>query len=910
MDSSRFTKARRLFASDPRSEIEDELEFHLEERARDNIARGMSPEAARAAAQKRLGDLHDVRKECTELLTAERRAHARRVWLNVSWLDFKLGLRMLVKYPGLTLVGGFAMAFAIWVGAGSFELIKQFAWPTVPLPAGDRIVRIANYDVRTRRPEHRAVHDFALWRDQLESVTDLGAYRMTERNLAIGPAIGEPAALAEISASAFRMARVRPLLGRTLVPSDEDPAAPAVMVIGHDLWQRRFDGAADIIGQTVRLGNIPTTIVGVMPDGFAFPVAHHMWVPLRLNPLQYGPREGPEIMTFARLADGVSLKEAQAEATALGKRLSTEFGDTHEYLRPVVRGHAQALNGIPDLASMLLMGSNVFLLMLLVLICANVALLMFARAATRESEIVVRNALGASRGRIIAQLFVEALVLGVAAAVVGLSAVSFGLRWALNTFLPALFDTTQLPFWFRDSLSPSTIVYALLLTVIAAAVAGVLPALKVTRGLQSRLRETATGSALTFGGVWTAIIVAQIAVTVVFPVTAFAVRKDQDKLEELDLGIPEREYLTAKLELDRRGPAGEDLSKEEFAHRFDANVQELKRRLLLDPSVAGVAYADLLPRMYHPAQMVDVDAGGAAPKHPQWPDAYRVSTVQVDPGFFTAINVPLLSGRAFTDADLGSGNRVVIVNQSFVKRVLGGRNPIGRRVRFAFTEDGYARVPTKDAPWHEIIGVVPDLGMSSGQFDPKIAGFYIPTKASTAYPARLIIRVKGDAAPFAARLRAVSDEVDPTLRVYEPTPLNHIDEMEKKFLGFWFNLSAVVSGLALLLSLSGIYAVMAFTVARRTREIGIRVALGSSPLPVIRAILRRPLLQVTAGIATGALLIIGVLVMSNSALPPARHFVGVGLYALLMLAVCLLACIVPTRRALKVQPTQALRAEA
>jgi putative ABC transport system permease protein len=900
----------RIFKLDARTEVEQELAFHLEQRVRANIARGMDEEAARAAAHERFGDVKTVRAECTDLLIAERRTEARREWMKMSWLDFKLGFRMLVKYPGLTLVGGLALVFAIWVSASAFELIRQAVHPSIPLPQGDRLVRLRNWDTQTNRVEARLLQDFVTWREALKSVEAMGAYSTVTRNLAVGNRVAEPVAVAEITTNAFSLAGIRPLMGRTLLPADEQPAAPPVIVIGYHLWHSRFDAAGDVIGQTVKLGGVQSTIVGVMPEGFGFPISHSLWSPLRLNPLEYARRDGPGISVFGRLARGASLEQAEAELTTLGQRASADFPDTHAFLRPQILPYAKSVFITrPDDAAFL-MSFNLLLFMLLVLICGNVGLLMFARAATRESEIIVRNALGASRGRIIAQLFAEALVLGTAAAALGLAAAGFGLRWVISAVEADLMSGDKLPFWFTPSLSPSTIVYVVLLTLLGAAIAGVLPALKVTRGLQARLREAAAGSGLSVGGVWTVVIVAQIAVTVAFPFFGFMLRREAVQLREFDVGIPDHEYLTVRLRMDRTAADGfTQVPAEEFAARYRANYLELERRLEAEPAVTSVTYADELPRMNHPAPLVDLDPGGGAPLLPQWP-GYRVSSAWVDPGFFDALEVPIIAGRGFRASDVGSDHTVIIVNESFVKRVLGGRNAIGRRIKRSSYERDSDRKAAPDEPWYEIIGVVKDLGMSVERDDPRVAGFYLPAAPGAADPMRLVIHVKGDPAAFGPRLRSVATSVDPSLRLYDLMPLSQVSQGELQLYAFWFRMIAIVSAIALMLSLSSIYAVMAFTVSRRTREIGIRMALGSKAGTVVAAILRRPLTQVALGILAGATLIavIAGLTVEGKALG-LKHAPVLSAYALLMMAVCMLACIVPARRALRVQPIDALKAD-
>lgn len=890
--------------------MEEELEFHLEERVRENVARGMDPEAAREAALERLGKLDEVREECAELLRSERRTSARRDWMKVSWLDFKLGFRMLVKYPGLTIVGGLAMAFAIWVGAGTFEFARQVIYPNLPLDEGHRVVGIQVRDAERGGIERQVGREFLGWRGELETIRELGAFRTLGRNLITGDGRGEPVEVAEMSPSGFDVARVPPLLGRTLVAADEEPGAPLVVVLGHDVWQGRFGGDPEIVGRSLRLGRSRATVVGVMPEDFAFPVAQSLWMPLRPSELDREPRSGPGLRLFGRLAPGASLADAQAELRVLGRRAAADLPETHEHLRPEVVPYPKSILSLPAPASLGLASMNFFVVLLLVLICSNVALLMFARAATREAEILVRSALGASRGRIVTQLFVEALVLGGLAAALGLAAAGFGLRWLFTTVVPEV-SAGQLPFWFSDSISTATVVYSVLLTLMAAAVAGVTPALKVTgREVGSRLRETgAGGGGLRFGGVWTGVIVMQVALTVTFPATAYITHRDMSQIRDVELPFPEEQYLSVRLEMDRDvEPGSADTAAAQFAERFRNVTRELEQRLELHPAVAGVTFGERLPRMYHPHRLVELDEGGAAPLHPRWP-GYRVSDAVVAADFFEVLGVPILSGRDFHSGDPGPDSRVILVNQPFVDRVLGGRNPIGRQVRYMYyEEEGDLRVPEEE-PWYEIVGVVPDLGTSiSGEQDPKIAAIYHPGQAGGVYPTHMAVHVRGGPESLTQELRSLAADVDPALRLYQPMGMHRLAESQLGFLSFWFWILILVSGVALILSLAGVYSVMSFAVSRRTREIGIRVALGGSRRRIMAAIFRGPLIQVGAGLL-GGIALVSVLMRMVAGQLRGESAAWIGAYMLLMIAVCALACIVPTRRALEVEPTEALRAE-
>jgi predicted permease len=804
---------------------------------------------------------------------------------------------MLVKYPMLTIVGGLSMAFAIWVGAGTFEAIRQLVFPAIPLPDADRIVMLQNWDALANRPELRATHDFVAWRGSVQSVQDLAAYRTVTRNLMITEGQAEPVLSAEVSAAAFRALRVPPVLGRTLVESDEQAGAPLVAVIGHDLWKSRFNRDSGVVGRTVRLTGAHATIVGVMPDGFAFPRTQELWVPLRIDVSGYDRRQGMAIQIFGRLAPGASREQARTELTNLGQIAAADFPQTHQYLRPQVFTFAESVRAIDGSSeSMTLLTGNIFVMMLLVLVCANVGLLIFARAATRETEIVVRSALGAGRRRIVMQLFAEALVLGGVAAVVGLTAAEWGVRWGLDHLRAELTDGSgNFPFWIDGNLSPLTVGYTALLTVLAAVVAGILPGLKITRDLANRLkRTTAGGGGTQFGGVWTAIIVLQLAVTMGFPVATFFVRDGAVRLETEPLPFPVGEYLSVRLEMDQMATEpGADTSAAAFQARFAAAAQKLAMRLESEPGVTGVVFAQHLPRQYHPNNQVEVDAGAVAPLDER---GHRVGSSKVDPQYLDVLGVSLLSGRWFNTSEARADARVAVVNKAFVDRVMGGNNPIGRRLRYVWDPE--------PQPWFEIIGVAPDVGIRSG-WGP--AGIYHPLDRASMYPLNAAIHVRGDPRVFAPRLRAIATDVDLTLRLTDLMPLKDVVNGEVRLLAFWVRLTTIVSAMILVLSLVSIYAVMSFAVSRRTREIGVRVALGASRWRIVRAVFKQPLRQLGLGLLAGAVLVWVLLGGTDNGVPTPTELVTLGAYTTLMAVVCLIACVVPTRRGLAVQPTEALR---
>jgi predicted permease len=810
--------------------------------------------------------------------------------LRFSWLDFKLGFRMLARYPGLTLVGTVAIAVAIALGTIYFEAVNKWQNPRLPIQDAGRVVSIRNWDASALAPEGRSLHDFAIWREQARRVENLGAAFVFLRNLATEDQRVEPVRGAEVTASAFTLMGTAPLLGRTLTQMDEQPAAPPVVVLSHTLWNTRFASDPGVVGRTVKLGTATATIVGVMPEGFGFPVNERLWTPLRLDGSALTPRTGPAVSIFGRLAPGASIDEAQAELGAIAARIAADNPETHEHLRPRVTTYAKPLgeSGEALLIKTVLYVVNGIFLLLLTVICANIATLVFARTATRGWEITVRNALGASRGRIVMQLFVEALMLAGLAAALGLVVAKISLGWGLSLMA----GSDALPFWIDDSLSWRTVLYAALLTVFGAAIVGILPALRVTRiNVQDALRsEGAARSGLRFGGFWTAVIVVQVAITVAFLPLAAGGAFESNRFRQRAEGIGADSYLTASVGVDREDHGADSAA---FAARARLSFDELERRLSAEPGVEHVAFADRLPVMDQFKYAIEVDTMTGVPA-----TGLRTSTaVQVSRGFFAAFGTSVLAGRDFVPLDFENG-RVLIVNQSFARHVFGDRNPVGQRIRASSGEHGSL---TGD-DWYEVVGMVRDFGWQLPRPQEQSA-MYFPRPPTAGERNNLAVRVH-DPEAFARRLRTIAADVDPTIRLTDVQGLARVGGGEAA--GNWA-LTAVawlVSFIVLLLSATGIHSLMSFTVARRTREIGIRTALGAHKGRIVADIFSRAFLQISMGLLAGS----GLAALLG--LGSTRQVLLLLAADGIMLVVGLAASAVPLTRALRIDPTEALRAEA
>jgi predicted permease len=871
-----------LFRSDrAETDLAREINAHLRLIGDKYRAQGLSDAEARQAARREFGGVEQAKEH-------QRDARAFRPLAGAA-TDLKLGARMLAKSPGLTVVAVIALAVAIGAGAAYFEFINDFVRPTLSFPGADRLVGIVNVDVAKRAVETRVVWDFNLWRRQLKSVQDLGAEWPGARTLVTDDGRADPVRAVEITASAFRIMPDRPIVGRPLLDDDEQPGAAAVAVVGYDVWLDRFGGDPTVVGRTVRLDDVPHAIVGVMPQTFGFPTNHNLWTPLRLDAAGVRRGEGRPIRVFGRLAPGVSLEAAQSEMDTV--MASAPDAGAYAHVRAQVHTYIDSLR-TPDRFGnelMIVYSLNLIFLALLALCGANVATLVFARTVTREGELTVRTALGASRGRIVAQLVAEALVLASLAAVVGLFAASYLLEVIARLWNEGMVQ--PLPFWWNTDLSAWTLLYVAVLVGLAALMVGGVPALKATgRSLQGRLRQAgSSGGTLQFGRLWTGVIVAQVAITVMFLLIVAGLGWEALDVSRkfVQVRFPRAEYLSAEVSMpDAATP-----------ERRQAVLRDLASRIQAQPSVTGVTYATQLPGM-------GVEEFPIEPTPPANRGLW-VRSVRVGPGYFETFGQRIVGGRTFNSSELESGLPVAVVDESFVRLVFGGRSAPGPRVRQP------ARGPDgQPGPWFEIVGVVEDVSSKPAR-RPDEAMLYRPLMPGGADTVRFVIHARENAAALGSALRVAAIAADPQLRLREVVTLDRVADVEMKTFGYLIRAVAIVSAVALLLSTAGIYALISFTLARRTREIGIRTALGASPGRVIAAVLRRALVQVGAGIAIGALpggVLFSLQAKEYASGPMTGAAITAGIGAFII-AVAMVACIAPIRRALRVQPTDALRTD-
>jgi putative ABC transport system permease protein len=818
--------------------------------------------------------------------------------------DYRLGLRMLLKYPGLTLAGGLALAIAIGVGAGWYDVIGKVFAPTIPLPEGDRLVEIETRNTLTNEREPRVLRDFLEWRHGLQTIEDLGAYRTHTRNLVVGNTPPEPIRVAELTAAAFGTARVPPLFGRPLLDSDETVGGSGVVVLGYDVWQRSF-GGRDVLGLVVKLGDTRATVIGVMPKGFGYPVNHDAWTPMSLR-ASYEALEGDAISVIGRLAGGVSRQQADAEMRLFGERTAAALPATHARLRPrVVR-----LGGAPDdldIAQLAL--RNLPALLVMAIACLSVGTLIYARTATREGEIAVRSALGATRARIMSQLFVEALVLASVAAPIGLAAADRALAWGIESANRA---SGGAPFWMTPGLKLSTILYAGGLAIVSAAMLSVLPALKVTRPrVQPHLANLGSGGAtLRFGRVWTGAMIVQVALTAVGIPVAFESVSQTTRKVQTRAQFPSREYFAARIDV---GRPFEGETTPAFQERRAQMFEALASRIAQEPGVVAITYTDR-PVGAGAARFGEVEPSAGAPAYDS---GWRVSAVA--PGFFEAFDRPVMAGRTFNRGDMHSGARTIIVNEAFARAFAaetGRGSPIGARLRFAVSSDDddeeVGARPRAWTPWGEIVGIVRDFGLDPDDNGNEQPHVFHAASAGALSSLVMSVRGRGNPSTLAARLPLIAATVDARLLVQDSRPMEEWVRQRDEHLIVMVGAQIGVTVLVLFLSALGIFSLVSISVSRRTREIGLRAALGATPRQVLGGILSRAMTLMGSGIAAGGALLIWSLALgAGPSGRPAEDlpiFAGyLGMTAAVMLAACLLACVGPARRALRINPSDALR---
>lgn len=871
-------------------EMAEELESHLEMAIEDNLRSGMTPQEARRQALIKLGGL-----EQTKEIYRDRRGLP---FLETLFQDFRYGLRMLVKDPGFSVVAVVTLALGIGANATVFSMVNGLMLRPPEIEDPSRVVAVLMTDP-AKGPgwgwDMKAVSapDFVAWREQSRSFSGMVASELDTFALT---GEGEPERVPgmRVSADYFDVLGVGAAVGRTIVPGEDQPGSARVVVLGHRLWQRRFAADAAVIGKTVRLNREPHTVIGVMPEGFRIGYRfEQLWTPLVFPPERLVPaaRVDRSLDVLARLKPGVGAEAASAEMATLARRAEEDHPGT-------TRGWgARAMVLQKVLAAEFKFGMGIQMsavLLLLLIACANIASLQLTRAAARHTEMAVRAALGASRLRLLRQLLMESLLvaplgggLGLLFAWGGVAAFRSGFQWDDNARAMAL----------AISIDSDVLVFTLAISMLAAILFGLAPAFHQTAvnlhlSLKEGGRTISQAKARRRGH--TVLVAAQIALALALVTGSGLITWGFLYKIYRDLGIDPQHVLTANVRL------SDDQYK--VPSQRAAFFREAIERLEAIPGVVSAGGTTTLAPSGEGSRWVTFSTEG----QPVLPRDQRQSTryFAISPHFLSTLRVRLLRGRGFSDRDDAEALAVALVNQAFVRRYLGDQEPLGKRLRFDTAD-------SDRTDWSEIVGVVGNITDQDDRWEdpPQV---YEPYLQRPSPNMTLAIRTATDPSEFPPHLRRAVWSVD------KDQPLNRVQPMEQavadnRAVGVLLTgLMGSYSVSALVMAIVGVFGVMAYTVAQRTHEIGIRMALGAGKSDILMMISKKAVAVTAAGLAIGLMLATPILWLPESVDSdmPFGHRIGLVLAAgsLIWLA-ALLASYIPARRAIKVDPTVALRCE-
>ena len=805
--------------------------------------------------------------------------------------DVKFGIRMLIKSPVLSLIAIVAFALGIGLTTTVFSIVNGAMYKGLPFDDADRVVSV--WRVNPEREIERGgvtLYDYVEYRDQNSSLEAFGLWSNGAVNLVGADDKPERYQGARVTANMFEILRVAPVLGRGFLPEEEEPGAEPVMIIGYEVWQEKFDGSPEVIGRTVRTNGEPRTIVGVAPEGFKFPIEADMWAPLEMNPLEHDRDDGPQYPGFGRLKPGVSLDRASADFATIGLRLEAEYPESNEGFSPIVEPFTKFTIG-NELHALLftMLGAAIGVLLIG---CANVANLLFARAAVREKEVAVRSAIGAKRKQIVRQLLIEVGVLSAIGGAVGVLIGIAGMAW-----FDRAVATNPPPFWMTFDIDGRVLLFATLASGLAAVAAGLFPALRATdKGLNEALNDEGRGSSsgLRMGRVTSAIVIGEVAVSCGLLIAAGLMIKSVAQLRTIDMPFAIENIFTARLNLPETDYPDADARTDFY--------REFLQRLQTTPGIEAATLSDGLPARGNGLRTFEIE-GVDYPTERDYP---RAREGIVTPGYFATFQAPVMEGRPFEFADTGDNLPVALVNRSFVREYFEDGVGIGKRFRIHQGNDVY--------DWMTVVGVVPDMKMEGiGNNDQSPAGYYIAVDQFAEILGNTVsvgARTTGDPGAMAARVRETLAALDPNLPVYDAMSMQAVIDDATWFYRVFGTLFMTFGFTALFLAAVGLYGVMSFSVSQRRREMGIRMALGAKEDRLIRFAMRRGMRQLAIGIVIG----IALAALATKPLQiilyevDARDPVIFGGVVLALALVGAIASYIPARRVSRIHPAEALQA--
>ncbi len=799
--------------------------------------------------------------------------------------ELRFALRSLRSQPGLSILGIFALAMGIGFTTIMFSIVHGALYRGLPFPDGDRIYYLETTDPADSEGEMAVyIHDIVEWRENQRSFEGLAAFYQGTVNVS-GLDRPERYDGGFMSANSFQLLGVQPFLGRDFRPQDDTPGAPQALILGFHVWRDRYGSDPGVLGQAVRVNGRDGTIIGVMPEGFRFPVLQDVWIALQADPLADPRGQGRQLSVFGKLREGVTVDAARVDLAGISRRLALAYPETNEGLRPLITPYTE--NFIGDQTEGILLVMLAVVLLVLVVACVNVANLLLARAAGRTKELAIRTAMGASRSKVLAHLLAEATVLAVMGAAGGIFIAKIG----IDVFAGLTVDTDP-PFWFVFALDGPILLFVVAVTVLSALVSGVIPGIKASGANTNEfLKDASRGSSsLRIGRLSRALVIGEVTLSVGLLVSAGLMMKGIVLLRTMEYGFHREEVFTARL-----GLFETDFPDVESRQGF---FSDLLRGLDDRPEVSAVAITDALPGLGSgPSRFALL--GEAYDTERDYPRARRAL---ISPGFFETFGTDPVRGRTFTPADDPDGEQVAIVNEAFAQRFFPGRDPIGEQIRPGVSEE--------DLPWRTIVGVAPDLYMDGvGNPEPDPAGFYLPLAQADARFISIAVRGRGDALTLAPVVR---EEVG---SLHSETPLYWVQSMADALaanlwqVDLFGGLFAIFGLGALFMAAVGLYGVVSFSVKQRTQEVGIRMAMGAQGGQVLRLVLRQGAFQALAGVGLGlglGWLLSAAMQVGIFGIEPWDPSVFAAIAAV-MLSTSLLASWVPARRATRISPVEALR---
>ena len=798
--------------------------------------------------------------------------------------DLRLAIRLLAKRPALTVATALTLGLGIGLTTTMFSVVNGSIWRGLPVERSDRVVHVERAFAGVSPADPAAtVHDFLDWRAQQSTCGGLAAFRIGDVNVSGATGSPERYGAAFVTANVFEVLGIEPAVGRGFREEDDRPGAPPVAIVSDTVWRDHLARRQGLQGSTLRLDGETVTVVGVMPPRFRFPLREDVWMPLRLDPAATPRGQGPGVEVIGRLKDGASRRQAQAELAAIAARLARAYSATNTGVSVAVRPYAVKFLGEPvvTLFYVMLAGGAAVLLIASV----NVVNLLLAAASLRAREMAVRAALGASRFRLVIQVLIEACALSALGGVVGVGLARAGIQ-----LFNAGIAGTNPPFWVDIQLDAAALAFVLGLVAIVILVAGLYPAIRISgTGAAEILRDESRGATgWRVGRLNRALVVVEIALTGALLVAAGALARTMLNVRQLDFGInPDRVLVGGVILPERAYP--DEARRRQF-------WDQLLTRIGQQPGVRSATLCTMPPGLGSARLTVAID--GVAFASPA--ERPLVRYVQIAPRFFETFEATLVEGREFGSLDMPVGQPAAIVNRRFVSRFLPGGRALGRRIRLPGAEGDVVAT---------IVGIAPDLRMGANDRDPEIV--YLPLAQWPASALSLAVRTVGDPRAAMAPVRAAVATLDPDLPVSDVRTMAGALESATWFYGTFGRVFVVFGGAALALTIVGLYGLMALSVSQRTREFGVRLAMGARPIDVLGLVFRQALLQIGVGLAVG-------LAIAAYGTPLLQTFLidvdprDPAVYALVSIALGvtgLLAVARPALRAARTSPTDALRAE-